>query len=281
MKYHIVQKLNSDKERLVSKISDSLRKVAGAVGWKEVHVDSVELGLIVVIGGDGTMLHAMGVAANLQSKPDVVGINVGKLGFLAEVDPSRIHEMVIDFVNSVGVQDRRTLLSAQLDPDDGGGDWFRAVNEFVIVPAESRGTIRYEFFVDGVSAGSHQANGLIIATPTGSTAYSLSVGGAIIQPNAPVFQIVPIAPMSLNSRSVIVSDESEIRVSVASVTKCDLELVADGQVVLGDVVTPEMYEDLRFSFRFKRASDSVVLLHRPEWNFFEVLQKKLHWSTPV
>ena len=159
----------------------------------------------------------------------------------------------------------------------------------MISPVLAKDTIKYEFFVDGISSGAHHANGLIISTPTGSTAYSLSVGGAILQPDAGVFQITPIAAMSLNSRSVVVSENSKITVKLTLRDGVKYNLLADGQVISefdsvddggGDDYTPPCKRNDRM-FQFSKANQPAILMHGADWNFFEVLHKKLSWNTAV
>ena len=164
-----------------------------------------------------------------------------------------------------------------------------AINEFVISPVLAKDTIKYEFFVDGICSGAHHANGLIISSPTGSTAYSLSVGGAILQPDAGVFQITPIAAMSLNSRSVVVSENSKVTVKLLLRDGVKYNLIADGQVISefdsiddggGDDYTPPCKRNDRL-FHFVKANQPAILMHGTDWNFFEVLHKKLRWNTEI
>ena len=273
--YCIVEKLNGDKERLVRKLSQRVADVAKAVGWKKVDVGA-DTDYMFVIGGDGTMTHAMKLASGYDNVPLVVGINIGKLGFLAEICPDLIEEFVISLVNGKCKRDERVLIQGgELE----GEDRFIAVNEFAIVPKYAKDMITYEYVIDGASSGYHNANGLVLATPTGSTAYSLSIGGAILAPQLKAFQIVPIAPISLNSRSVVVSDQSNIKVSILAKKDVPYQLIADGQVVLDDLTVP--LDRLALEFSFLAAPDHVALIHKEEWNFFSVLQEKLHWNTKI
>jgi NAD+ kinase len=269
MKYLIIRKLDDADSATVQLIVDRIHSIAAAVKWQEVTNES-ECDIIVVVGGDGTMLYGMNKSANTGSP--VFGFNIGKIGYLAEFQPEKVEETIVKIVNEQFSIDYRTVLC------EIGSDAI-AINEYSISPVHSRDTLKYEFFIDGISSGKHHANALLISTPTGSTAYSLSVGGAILQPNSPVFQISPVAAMSLNSRSVVVSDSSRIGIKIHMRKGVKYNLVADGRVIsefdtesVGDV-----YKYLDFS-RFKK---QVALLHDRDWNFFEVLQSKLHWNTLV
>lgn len=279
MEYFIVKKLNDADSPLVNSIIQKISRISKAVNWKEVSVAN-EANLVIAIGGDGTLLHGMRISEEFGIP--VVGVNIGKLGFLAEIQPSDIEEAIIDFVNQQFTLDSRTILR---EKDTGA----KAVNEFLIAPTLAQDTLKYEFFVDGKSSGIHHANGLIISTPTGSTAYSLSVGGSILQPNAGVFQITPVAPMSLNSRSVVVSDSSRISVKIRTIAGKKYSLIADGRLAFefdgindsgGDDYSPAYHSDYT-TINFGRNPQVATLMHTTKWNFFEVLQKKLHWNTEV
>lgn len=270
MKYFVVKKLDEADSQKVAGLLSRVSKIATAIGWE--HATKPELAeLLIVIGGDGTMLHAMSIAA--KSKAKVVGFNIGKIGFLAEFDPEKIEEAIVNIFISNTTTDIRCSIGETTFGD-------MAINEFVIAPCLSKDTLKYEFFIDGVSSGAHFANGLIISTPTGSTAYSLSVGGALIQPNAPVFQISPIAPMSMNTRSVIVSDQSKISVKIKLRHGVKYNLIADGQVIRNFEGHDETLKYQIFNFQ-KQVDNNITLLHGVDWNFFHVLKEKLHWSTEI
>lgn len=279
MKYHIIRKLDDSDSSLVNSIYTRIENVAHAVNWKHVeHV--IDADYIIAIGGDGTMLHAMRMST-IKNKMDsgtdsipVIGFNIGKVGFLAEFQPGMVEETIIDIVNGkCTVDDHRDILYEKIFKKS-------AINEFLISPVLAKDTLKYEFFVDGVSSGFHHASGLIISTPTGSTAFSLSVGGAIVQPNAPVFQIVPVAPMSLNSRSVIVSNQSNISVKVKRRRGVSYNLISDGMVA-ATLEGGETTNDSVCMFEFAHAKEKSVLLHGLKWNFFDVLQNKLHWNQEI
>lgn len=270
-KYFIVRKLDDSDSARVNEIIARITNIANAVKWEQV-AQVEDSGLIIAIGGDGTMLHAMRLSKEVATP--VLGFNIGKLGFLSEFQPEQIEEAIIALANNKWkIEERSVLCESTFSVN--------AINEFVIAPAQSKNTLKYEFFINGVSSGTHHANSLIISTPTGSTAYSLSVGGAILQPNAPVFQIVPVAPMSLNSRSVIVSDQSSICVRIKLLRNVDYHLVADGQVVgefngFADGKNEECH-----MLKFNRTYKDALLIHGESWNFFDVLQEKLRWNTVI
>lgn len=279
MKYYIVKKLDDRDSPRVLDIINKISRISSAVKWEEVQ-DPSEAELIIAVGGDGTLLQAMRISDEIAAP--ALGINIGKLGFLAEIQPQMVEEAIIDIVNGKWFLDERTLLRERDSKSI-------AVNEFYIAPSLSKDTLKYEFFIDGKSSGFHHANGLVIATPTGSSAYSLSVGGAILQPDAPVFQITPVAPMSLNSRSVIVSDKSRISVRIRLRQGTKYSLVSDGRLVRefdslenggGDDYSPS-YHNLYETLHFEKHANVAKLMHLDRWNFFEVLKEKLHWNTEI
>lgn len=279
MKYFIVKKLDNRDSPLVLQIIQKIARVAQAVKWEEVQ-DPANAELVIAIGGDGTLLQAMRISDEFDIA--ALGVNIGKLGFLAEIQPEMIEEAIIDIVNGKWFLDDRVLLRER-------DCKCIAVNEFYIAPTLSKDTLKYEFFIDGKSSGFHHANGLVIATPTGSSAYSLSVGGAIIQPNAPVFQITPVAPMSLNSRSVIVGNDSKISVRIRLRQGTKYSLVSDGRLVRefdsldgggGDDYSPEFHNSYE-TLHFEKHQNIAKLMHLDRWNFFEVLKEKLHWNTEI
>ena len=274
MKFFIVRKLDDADSTRVNDILARILNIAKAVGWEQVeNLENSEM--VIAIGGDGTMLYAMSISA--PHEIPVVGFNIGKIGFLAEFWPNVVEESIIELVNGNWFLDERSMIHESRSKK-------LAINEFHITPKLSKDVLKYEFFIDGVSSGTHYANGLLISTPTGSTAYSLSVGGALLQPGAPVFQITPVAPMTMNSRAVIVSDDAQISVRIYLKEHVVYQLIADGQVILedssydeGDDHSPPGHKrDTTFSF--KKSVHKAVLMHSNKWNFFDVLKQKLHWN---
>ena len=277
MRFFIVRKLDDADSTRVNDILARILNIAKAVGWEQVeNLENSEM--VIAIGGDGTMLYAMSISA--PHGIPVVGYNIGKIGFLAEFWPNAVEESIIELVNGNWFLDERSMIHESRSKK-------LAINEFHITPKLSKDVLKYEFFIDGVSSGTHYANGLLISTPTGSTAYSLSVGGALLQPGAPVFQITPVAPMTMNSRAVIVSDDAQISVRIYMKENVTYQLIADGQVILedssydpGDEHSPPGHKK-DTTFVFKKSVHKAVLKHSNKWNFFDVLKQKLHWNAAV
>ncbi len=222
--------------------------------------------LLLVFGGDGTMLR---VAREMHgAATPLLGINVGGLGFLTDVNSSRLEEALRQVWNGRFRLEDRALLEAT------GVTGSRpihvcALNDVVIGRAIVSRLIALEVMVDQEVLTQYRCDGLIVSSPTGSTAYSLAAGGAIVCPTAQVFTLTPICPHTLSNRSVIVGLDSTIRVTVLS-DKPETLLSADGQsecpLNAGDSVT------------VRRSRYSVRLMHLEGTSFFDTLRRKLQWS---
>ena len=225
------------------------------------HVD-----LILVFGGDGTMLR---VAREIRgSRTPLLGINLGALGFLTDVSSSDLPKALKQLWNGDFVFESRALIEAAGKAQDRTIHSC-ALNDFVLSRGIVSRLIELEVSVDGAILTRYRCDGLIVSTPTGSTAYSLAAGGAVVCPNAEVFTLTPICPHTLSNRSVIVSLSSTIEVRVIS-EKLEINLSADGQseskLSAGDVIT------------VRRSPHSVHLIHLAGTSFFETLRRKLNWS---
>ncbi|MBD5634185.1 MAG: NAD(+)/NADH kinase [Candidatus Eremiobacteraeota bacterium] len=220
--------------------------------------------LLVTIGGDGTLLRAAQIAAPLGIP--LFGINTGRLGFLTEMDGDGAVEALPDILRSGLVIDERTALHVEAH-----GRLHFALNDIVVKRTSPRMT-PFQLIVDGKEAAHVPADGIVVATPTGSTAYSLSAGGPVVAPTVDAFIVTALLPHTLFSRPLVVPTSSTVQIA------CDFEtsgadLEADGQVVdrlhPGDRVTVTKYPTV---VRFAR---------RAPLDFFAVLEGKLRWNAPV
>lgn len=280
--FYIVRKLDNADSQVVNDLVARIKLTCAAINVSENKSLNADADTVIfAVGGDGTMLHALQLSAT--SGYPVVGFNIGKLGFLAEFPPHAIEMAIIDVMANNVKTDKRMLLEALDDTDTlSAMRTMPAVNEFVISPKLASHTLRYEFFVNAISSGVHHANALLISTPTGSTAYSLSVGGAILDPEMSAIQITAVAPMSLNSRSVVVSAKNTVCVRVHSGARKEgseeeYQLIRDGQEVSSRMIEFDEYHD----FCFKAQEARGTLLHSEKWNFFSVLKEKLRWNTVI
>ncbi len=221
--------------------------------------------LLLVLGGDGTML---GAARSLAgSTTPVLGVNTGGLGFLTALSGAQFAELWPSILNKEYRLEHRPLIEAR-GTGSGSNILQKAVNDFVIGGGAASRLIELEVSVNGEVMTHYRCDGLIIASPTGSTAYSLAAGGAIIAPEADVLSITPICPHTLSNRSVIVRMDAEVGVKVLT-KKLEVYLTADGQVQhlmsQGDEVV------------ISRAAESITFARLPNSTFFTTLRQKLNW----
>ncbi len=221
--------------------------------------------LLLVFGGDGTMLQ---VASEIDgSLTPILGVNIGGLGFLTDVSSKEMPAALRHVWQGDFTLEPRALI--EVSGGCAGNQIHQcALNDFVISRADSR-LIILEVSVDDEPLTRYRCDGLIVSSPTGSTAYSLSAGGAVVHPQADVFELTPICPHTLSNRSVIVSLNSRIQVKIISPRPTTM-LNADGQrlseLAAGDVIT------------ICRSRNSIRLLRLTGSSFFETLRGKLHWS---
>ena len=243
-------------------------ELAGLKGAMSVSADQLtqQADLILVFGGDGTMLRVAREVAG--SNTPILGINMGGLGFLTAASSEQLPETLACVWSGDFIVEQRSLIAASGQTREKMVQQ-SALNDFVISRGAVPRLIELEVSVDDAVLTRYRCDGLIVSSPTGSTAYSLAAGGAIVSPNAEVFTLTPICPHTLSVRSVIVSLNSVVRVRVLS-RKVETILSADGQVqtqlAAGDLV------------EIRRSQRAVRLLRLAGSSFFETLRQKLNWS---
>jgi len=222
--------------------------------------------LLMVFGGDGTMLRVARETAGARTP--VIGINVGALGFLTDVQAHQLPLALEQIWAGETILESRALIEAR-GLTRSGSFAETALNDFVVSRGAAPRLIELDVTVDGDTLTRYRCDGLIVCTPTGSTAYSLSAGGAVVSPTADVFTLTPICPHTLSNRSVIVGMDSTVQVKVVG-GRTECLLSADGQrmtpLAVGDLIT------------IKRSRHSIRLLHLAGSSFFETLRRKLNWS---
>lgn len=223
--------------------------------------------LLVVMGGDGTILRVVHKLSGVL--PPVFGINIGSLGFLTCLGPGEIARAVESIRNRDYILSRRPLLEARLSKAAGESRIFHGLNDAVISRGERSELVKIRVRLGGVPLTEYNADGLVVATPTGSTAYSLSAGGPILMPGSGGFVVTPICPHVLTNRSVVVSDASEIQVETAEPGHL-VFVTVDGQescaMGVGDSLT------------IRKSALELSLAMLPERSFSEVLRQKLKWT---
>ncbi len=222
--------------------------------------------MAVVIGGDGTLLNAARQLASYGVP--LVGINQGRLGFMTDIARQDMLTCIDDLLDGRFAPETRMLLDADVLRGGVRIAANLALNDVVVDKGAIGRLIEFELFIDGEFIYSLRSDGLIAATPTGSTAYSLSANGPILHPAVSGIALVPLCPHSLTNRPILVGDRNEIGVRIVRAT--DSRVHFDGQVTFdlkqGDLV------------RIRRSAHSICLLHPPGYSYFAMLRKKLHWS---
>jgi NAD+ kinase len=254
-----------DYEPLIDKETAVYMNAAQAVERDEIAERAPAF--VIVLGGDGTLLAAARAVAH--ARIPILGVNLGSLGFLTEVALGELYH-TLDAVhrNSCGTE-CRAMLHCQLIRAEKCVAEYSALNDVVA----GKGTISrmadFDLFLNGRFISNYKADGVILSTPTGSTAYSLASGGPILVPNVDAFVITPVSPHSLTNRPLVVHDSAQCEIRVKS-TPEESYLTVDGQVG-----TPLCAGDRVIC---KKALDHVILLRLTDRNFFDVLRAKLKWG---
>jgi NAD+ kinase len=242
--------------------------MAGETGGIPAAEFSEHVDIAAVLGGDGTMMHAVSRFGNFE-KP-VAGVNVGTLGFLTTCTDADIETFADAVAENRYTTSPRMLLEATVIRVDGSTLVYHALNEVTMARGETGRMVTLKAMVNGEWLNRYRADGLIVATPTGSTAYSLSAGGPLIAPQSSVMVITPICPHSLSQRSLVLSDDVEIEISPERADDGPMLFTVDGRdttrIDPGDRVT------------VKKSDRTFHLLSLEGTTFYEALRQKLGWQ---
>ena len=223
-----------------------------------------EIDMIISLGGDGTLLALAGKAASRQIP--VLGINIGNLGYLVELDIEE-KDKLLNVFSGEYTFDTRAMLDIYVIRNNKTAAQFVALNEALVSKGEISRLIDIEFYADDMFINKYRADGLIIATPTGSTAYSLSAGGPVIEPQTQSVVITPVSPHSLSSIPIIMPISSTFEIKISENGKKDMFVTADGnkhfRLFCGDIV------------RVYRSKHELKLIRVKKHNFYTILRRKL------
>jgi NAD+ kinase len=222
---------------------------------------------IIVLGGDGTMLYAARLMGDREIP--ILGVNLGSLGFLTDVAVPELKDTLVRFISGDVQICERMMLEATVEDGSGKRETFSVLNDVVVNKGNLARTIRLQAHVDGAFLTVFNGDGLIIATPTGSTAYSLSAGGPIVHPNMSAVIITPICPHLLTNRPIIVPESSVIEVNLVS-GEGNVSVTLDGQV--GTEFS------LRHRLTVRKSARKTLIVEPPDRDHFEVLRTKLNWG---
>lgn len=223
--------------------------------------------LAVVLGGDGSMLSAARHLA-VHGVP-LVGVNQGRLGFMTDIAFSRMRETIELLLSGSYTIGERTMLEARVLRAEKEIFSIQALNDIVVNKGGTGRMIEFLVHIDGQFVYDLRADGIIVATPTGSTAYALSSNGPILQPNVPGIALVPVCPHTLSNRPITVSDRCVVEISIKR-RAVGARLHVDGQP----------YSELAAEDRVvvRRAANSIRFVHPPGYSYYAMLREKLHWS---
>jgi NAD+ kinase len=224
--------------------------------------------LIIAIGGDGTLLYAARLVAG-HAVP-LLGVNRGRLGFLTDVSPSCMLEDVDSVLAGRYSEDHRSLLAARLESHDGKIVSALALNDVVVNKWETGRTMDFETSINGRFVNSHGGDGIVIATATGSTAYALSCGGPIVEPDLDVWVLAPICPHTLSDRPIVVRAGSKIQVRMSDRFEARAQITCDGTAIGGLEQGDNLF--------IEGADAQITLLHPPGYDYYRLLRSKLHWG---
>ncbi|MEZ5528896.1 MAG: NAD(+) kinase [Porticoccaceae bacterium] len=228
-----------------------------------------ELDLVIVVGGDGSMLSA--ARSLVRHNVPLLGVNRGRLGFLTDILPREMESQVLRVLKGEYILSSRFLLEVSISrggQEIGRGD---ALNDVVLHPGKSVRMMEFELYIDNQFVYSQRSDGLIVSTPTGSTAYALSGGGPIMHPNLDAIVLVPMNPHTLTSRPIVVGGNSDIEIRVGTRNELHPQVTCDGQNDLqsepGDII------------RIHKKAQPIQLIHPVGHNFYETCRTKLGWGS--
>ncbi len=251
-------------------VDESIPDTINNFNFEKVNREEIgkQCDLAIVVGGDGTILSA--VRSLSHANVPLLGINVGRLGFLADISPAELETSLNEILDGSYREEQRFLLEMQVIRGNKiifEGDAF---NDVVVHIRDVARMIEFETRINNEFVNHQRADGIVISTPTGSTAYALSAGGPLLHATLDAITLVPISPHTLSSRPLVVDGASQIDILICDTkdgiaqTTCDGHLSTD--VHVGDHI------------KVKRKADAITLLHPKQHNYFEILRAKLHWN---
>ncbi|MEJ2590606.1 MAG: NAD(+) kinase [Candidatus Thiodiazotropha sp.] len=236
-------------------------------GLPEIDLPS-QSDLVIVVGGDGTLLHAARALA--QRNTPLLGVNLGRLGFLVDITPDRMLHHLDSILNGHYELESRFLLEVFMGDELASEQDMLAFNDVVLHKWNIARMIEFQTYVDGQLVNDQRSDGLIVSTPTGSTAYALSGGGPLLHPSLNAIVLVPICPHTLSNRPIVVDGDSEIEIRLDRSNAEDVQITCDGQATL-----PVMQGE---SVRIRKAEHQVRLVHPEGYDFYNILRAKLGWG---
>ena len=262
----VLHKFLLEKNYKVVILKNSARYIDQAPIKKKEFSETVDLA--IVVGGDGTLLKAGRLLAD-KDVP-VIGINLGRLGFLVDVSPNMIAEQLTPMLAGESTIETRSLLYAEAFRGDESLGSSMAFNDVVLHARNDVRMIEFDTHIDDIYVNTQRADGMVVATPTGSTAYALSSGGPILHPSLNAVVLVPICPHTLSNRPIVVSNTSQITITMGESREVGARVSFDGQANIrlqsGDKVV------------IRKQEHTLQLIHPEDYDYFHILRNKLGWS---
>ncbi len=228
-----------------------------------------ELDFAIVVGGDGTLLHAARSLAPF--KVPIVGINLGRLGFLTDIPANEIRQGLKAVIDGEYRIEERAMIQTTVFKETEGINAYLSLNDTVISKGDTGRLIEMSIHIEDEFVSRTRSDGLIVSTPTGSTAYALAAGGPIIEPTLPVFVLVPICPHTLSNRPIILNQQNTIRISDIQLTDNHATLAVDGIIV--------QILDGSETIEINQAEHALRLIRIDKHSHFEALRVKLGWTS--
>lgn len=253
-KFEKIQLFGFEKEQEIESLSETLKELGVTIVQSPEEAD-----LLIVLGGDGTILHQAKLAH--QHQVPILGVNLGRIGFLADIDLSDIN-VIKAVLEGHCIEDPRQVLRCEV-----GNQIYHAINEIMICKSRPVRMIRYDVFVDDQFVYQQTADGLVVATTTGSSAYALSAGGQLVHPKVKALSLVPICPNKITSCPMILDQDAKIEVVL-------LPWKDTEAVIAVDAVEVKTEERIKITLDEKR----ITFLHPMDYDYYRTLQRKLHWE---
>ncbi len=233
-------------------------------------LDSIgqEVDLLIVIGGDGSLLNA--ARAVVAHQVPILGINKGHLGFLTDLSPADLEEQLPAILEGAYTEEHRTLLHIQIKRATKIITTAIALNDVVLYSGDIARMIEFDVIINDQFVYRQRSDGLITATPTGSTAYALSGGGPIMHPHVPAFVLVPMHPHTLSSRPIVIPDQSCIQLSITANNDHPPKVSCDGHIQLQTAILDELF--------ISKLPNTLRLIHPLQHDYFAMLRNKLGWG---
>ena len=258
-KIHIISKPNDfTSEKTAGQVIKCLKSLNC-----EITQEIQKAQLVIVVAGDGTLLNT--ARKFINNDIPILGINLGRLGFLVDVSIENMLVALDEVIAGDFIEEKRTALNCIVEQES-----LVAINDVVIHKHNSMRMIEFEIYVNNKFVNRQRSDGLIISTPTGSTAYSLSSGGPIMHPNLQAISLVSICPHTLSHRPIVLPDDSQIEIKFVDIPDNHAQVVIDGQTAI-DV-------NIESHIKLQKHTNYMTLLHPKTYDYFEVVRTKLKWG---